>query len=545
MPLSGTSFSEDQRARAREAGRKSGVARRAKRQGAVVPYAAGFLTFRDTVGRGGTTRELWAVIWKAADGLPLTATERARFRTHTARQEPPARCRELWILAGRRSGKSENMMLRATWRAISRPWRETLSAGELGVIPVIASDRDQARNSLRYLKGLIQHPAVAPFVAVVKRDSVEFRTGAIVQVHTANWRATRGYTMLDVVLEECAFYQAEDSANPDEEVLAAIRPATLTVPDARIYGISSPYARRGILHQAHVDHWGREGDEVLVVNASTLALNPTVPADTIARELEADPARGASEYGVDGLVSFRTDVEALLSREAVAAVTVPGRHELAAERRRRYVAFVDPSGGSVDSFTLAIAHAEAGRAVLDLVRERRPPFSPDSVVGDFAAALAPFGLSAVTGDRYAGAWCAEVFRKHGITYRASERTKSDLYRELLPAVNAARVELLELPRLGAQLVALERRVAWGGKDSIDHPPGGHDDVANAAAGALVLADADDGVLDLPVDPDVPTLDIDGAADHDRTGGPLVPGEAKVGFRLGARIWGAGRSPQNP
>jgi hypothetical protein len=34
---------------------------------------------------------------------------------------------------------------------------------------------------------------------------------------------------------------------------------------------------------------------------------------------------------------------------------------------------------------------------------------------------------------------------------------------------------------------LERRTARGGKDSIDHSPGQHDDVANAVAGALVLA----------------------------------------------------------
>jgi hypothetical protein len=34
---------------------------------------------------------------------------------------------------------------------------------------------------------------------------------------------------------------------------------------------------------------------------------------------------------------------------------------------------------------------------------------------------------------------------------------------------------------------LERRTARSGKDSIDHPPGAHDDVANAVAGVLVLA----------------------------------------------------------
>src|SRR4029450_12286297 len=38
-----------------------------------------------------------------------------------------------------------------------------------------------------------------------------------------------------------------------------------------------------------------------------------------------------------------------------------------------------------------------------------------------------------------------------------------------------------------QLTALERRTSRGGRDSIDHAPGAHDDIANAVAGALVTA----------------------------------------------------------
>ncbi len=57
-------------------------------------------------------------------------------------------------------------------------------------------------------------------------------------------------------------------------------------------------------------------------------------------------------------------------------------------------------------------------------------------------------------------------------------------------MNARRVELLEHPRLSAQLVGLERRTARSGKDSIDHAPGGHDDLANAVAGVLVGLDLD-------------------------------------------------------
>ena len=57
-------------------------------------------------------------------------------------------------------------------------------------------------------------------------------------------------------------------------------------------------------------------------------------------------------------------------------------------------------------------------------------------------------------------------------------------------LNARRVELLDLPRLSAQLCGLERRTARSGRDSIDHAPNAHDDLANAVAGVLVGVDLD-------------------------------------------------------
>src|SRR5689334_10163551 len=69
----------------------------------------------------------------------------------------------------------------------------------------------------------------------------------------------------------------------------------------------------------------------------------------------------------------------------------------------------------------------------------------------------------------------------------AEKPKSELYRDLLPLINSGAVEILDNERLIAQLVSLERRTARGGKESIDHAPGAHDDVANAVAGALVTA----------------------------------------------------------
>jgi hypothetical protein len=101
--------------------------------------------------------------------------------------------------------------------------------------------------------------------------------------------------------------------------------------------------------------------------------------------------------------------------------------------------------------------------------------------------LSQYHVSRVSGDRYAGEFPRELFRKYNIDYKPSEFTKSELYGEMLPLLNSVRVELLDNSRLISQICNLERRTGRSGKDSIDHAPGGHDDLANSVAGALVLA----------------------------------------------------------
>ncbi len=125
--------------------------------------------------------------------------------------------------------------------------------------------------------------------------------------------------------------------------------------------------------------------------------------------------------------------------------------------------------------------------VLDAVREVRPPFSPEQVCSDFAAFLRRYGVTRVEADRWAGEFPTERMRGHGVAVEPSERSKSEIYKEFLPLLNSGTIELLDLARLHAQLVGLERRTARGGRDSIDHAPGAHDDLANASAGVLVLA----------------------------------------------------------
>ena len=321
-------------------------------------------------------------------------------------------------------------------------------------------------------------------------DSLTLSNNVVIEVRPASFRGLRGVTTVAVLCDESCFWHSDEtSKNADAEILNAVRPTSATTGGPLIL-ISSPYSRQGETWSLYSRHFGQKGDPlILIAQGASRDFNPSLPQRVVDRAYEADPEFASAEYG--GL--WRTDIEALFRREAVEACVEPERYELPYVSTESYYAFTDPSGGSADSFTLGIAasryNIEDGstKGVLVALREFKPPFSPDAVVQDMANTLRGYHLSTVTGDRYGGEFPRERFEDYGVNYITSEKTKSDIYKDVAPLINAKRVELLDHPRMIAQICALERRTARSGKDSIDHPPGQHDDIANAACGALLLA----------------------------------------------------------
>jgi hypothetical protein len=435
------------------------------------------------------TWRAWRIFLKVLFGLALGAPDEFElYRECTGRVSPPASgFTEAWLIVGRRGGKSLILSLIACFLAVFRDWRPYLSPGEVGTIKIIATDRRQARVIHRYCRALLTKvPAFAELVERDTDDEIALTNSVTIEIQTASFRAVRGYTLIAALLDEQAFWRSDEgSANPDSEIINALRPAMATIPGAFFLAASSPYARRGELWNAFRQWHGDDAAPALVWRAGTRTMNPTVPQRIIDKALAEDPAKAASEY----LAEFRSDIESFVSREVVEAAFVPGRRELPWQSDTRYHGFCDPSGAAADAMTMAIAHVERdGRVVVDAVREWRPPFSPEAVVGECAGLAKAYKLTQLTGDHWGGEWVVEAFRKHGIGYTTAEKPKSAIYGEFLPLLNSGRVELLDHPRLLSQLCALERRTGRGsGRDTIDHPPGGHDDVINAVAGAVVLA----------------------------------------------------------
>ena len=137
--------------------------------------------------------------------------------------------------------------------------------------------------------------------------------------------------------------------------------------------------------------------------------------------------------------------------------------------------------------TLAISHVEGERIVLDFIGERKAPFSPVERRRRVRGVLKQYRLSTVRGDRYAGEWPRRGFSGSRRELPAFGLNRSEIYLATLPLLNSGRVCLLDNQRMAAQFLGLERRTSRGGRDTVNHAPGSHDDVANSVAGSLVLA----------------------------------------------------------
>jgi hypothetical protein len=433
----------------------------------------------------GPTWEAWRVVLIASQGEPLTEAEREIFRELTGgrEREPDRPCKELVAVCGRRAGKTRAMAVAAAYFARCIDYTDDFAPGQRGRVPVMAAAKDTAKECLNYILGVFQEsPACREYLdGDPIADTIRLTNRIDIQVMTASFKTTRGPTPVAAVADEIAFWSV-DGANPDTEVLRALRPGLGTL-GGPLFVLSSPHARRGALWDLYRKNYGPDGNpRVLVIQAPTQTMHRS---ETLAAEEEAyrdDPVSASAEWGAQ----FRTDSEAFVSIEVVQACTPTGIREVPPVEGQWYAAFVDVSGGGADSHAMAIAHRDGDLVVLDAVREMRG--SPEAVTEAFAALCKTYRVHTITGDRYGAAWVRDRFAAHGVTYEPSERSKSEIYRELLPILNSERCRLLDVPKLEGQLTSLERRTTRGtGKETIDHPQmkGAHDDVANAVAGAIV------------------------------------------------------------
>jgi hypothetical protein len=190
----------------------------------------------------------WRVFLAALFGLPLGPDQLALFKQFTGRTTAPASpLREAWLVVGRRGGKSFVLAVIAVFLACFKDWRPFLGPGEVGTIMIIAKDRAQARAIKRFISGLIREtPMLSRLLEEETAESIRLRNRVAIEIHTASYRSTRGYTIIAALLDEIAIWESDEfAAEPDVEVVNAIKPGMLTVPGSMLLCASSPPCPQG------------------------------------------------------------------------------------------------------------------------------------------------------------------------------------------------------------------------------------------------------------------------------------------------------------
>jgi hypothetical protein len=290
-----------------------------------------------------------------------------------------------------------------------------------------------------------------------------------------------------VLADEVAFwFTGTDFANPDTEILTAVRPGLLATRGPLLM-ISSVYAQTGELYDAFKKYYGPTSPAtILVAHGSSRDFNPSLDQAEIDRALERDPVRNRAEY----LSEWRSDVSGFIPREIVEAC-VGDYHELPPEPGISYRCFGDAASGvpDGDSYTAAISHKRGDEVIISAIGEVRPPFSPADVINTVLLPLCrAYNVHAVTFDNYAAGFAQNLVRSAGLGFDPAKKHKSELFLDpFLPLLNSRKLRLPRNERAINQICALERSTQRSGRDQIGPAHNGHDDIANVIAGAAELA----------------------------------------------------------
>ena len=289
--------------------------------------------------------------------------------------------------------------------------RGRLRPGEKALVQLLAVDRDQSKIVLGYIRSYFDEiPDLRAMVVSETRNGFDLNNDVSISITTNSFRQVRGKTVLLSLFDECAFWKDETSAKPDVETYRAVIPSLATLPDSMLVGISSPYRKSGLLYEKWKGHYGKDSGDVLVIQASSRQLNPTLDPDVVARAFEADPAAAMAEWGGQ----FRDDIGSFVPLELIESAVDVGVLVRPPRPGVTYRGFVDAASGvGQDSFALGIAHKNGNEIVLDLAHEIRPPFSPDRALAECASLLKSYGLRSCVGDKYSAGFVDRGLLKAG------------------------------------------------------------------------------------------------------------------------------------
>jgi hypothetical protein len=387
---------------------------------------------------------------------------------------------QLVLRVGRRGGKSSSLCRIAVLEALYG--EHDIPPGDVGVVAIISTKRDEATQRLRTIKAVlgvlhVEHRPIDGGVELVGRP-IAFK------VFTASIAGVSGPTCIFVICDEVAKWRdADTGANPAREVLASLGPTMATQPNARMVLSSSPLGTM----DAHAKAFDEgQTERQMVAHAPSWVANPTL-SESHTHVLEPDDGKWKREYAA---IPMEGDEESIFSAALLTRATRIGPVDLPPMPGWTYVAAMDPATRG-NAWTLVVSSRdESGRMIFAHAQEWRGsserPLDPESVLLEQASILGRFHVKHVQTDNWAGDALASIARRHGLNLVQTSLTmgrKIELYDAAQTKIADGQVELPPHPQLRADLLGVKRVVTASGMSIrlAQTPDGRHSDFAPPVA----------------------------------------------------------------
>jgi hypothetical protein len=419
---------------------------------------------------------------KSIYGLPLTERELEIYRRGTGRETYDAKeHREATFIAGRQGGKTSKL---AAPIACFEAFRDHgLPAGQEAYVMLLAPTIAQARIALRAIKKyLLGSKTLSKRVVDKTKDEIKLDNGITIGCYASTYDGVRGRTIVAVICDEMAFWPHETTAaDPEDEVIAALLPGMITVKNAKLVKISTPYVKQGLLF---IDFQHRAELDFPVWQISSQELNPTIRSS----DLEKEKRRNEEHYRREYLAQFTDSISAWIDAEILDAAIARGRRELPRVRDAIHAAALDPATRHND-FALAIAHRSPDRTItVDRLATwtgtKKAPLQIKAVLVEIKSNLDDYNIVSAVGDQFCSDPISQDLLELGITYKISSfgaQTRAKIFTNLKHLLIQGKIQLPEHPELLRQLRNLREERTDRGQIDVRPSHGMKDDLAVAVA----------------------------------------------------------------
>ena len=346
--------------------------------------------------------------------------------------------------------------------------------------PTIAQARIALRSIRNYLRG---SKVLSERVVRTTRDEIILDNGIIIGCYASTYDGVRGRIIVAAICDEMAFWPHEETAaNPEEEVIAALRPGMITVKNPKLVKISTPYAKQGLLW---TEFQRRAELDFPVWQLPSHEMNPKISLS----DLEREQRRGEEKYHLrEYLAEFVDSVSGWITPEILDPSIARGRRELPPVRDGFYVAALDPASRHND-FAFAILHrSPEGMIIVDRVARwtgtKRAPLVFRTVLSEIKSVLEDYGLNSAVGDQYWSDVIRQDLLELGVSYEIctfGPQTRARIFTNLKHLLVQGKIELLEDPELLRQLRNLREERTDRGQIDVRPSGGMNDDLAVAVA----------------------------------------------------------------